>query len=98
MASLNETQEIKALCDEYKDLNVKLRVIGARVESIKNRITELSNGKHVISSGVDIKTYEKKGTIDFKKIKQVKKMIENGDIEYYRGPNKQITSIRIIGG
>ena len=96
-ASVGETAEIKALCEEFKSLNPKAVGIETRLTFIKKKLAELSGGKPVLSSGVSVTTTSRKGSIDYSLIKGIQKMVEDGSIENYRKPSTSVTTIKVVG-
>lgn len=96
-ASVGETPEIKALCEEFRALNPKLVAIKTRVDHIKKKLVELSDGKDILSAGVSVKTGTRKGNIDYSQILGIQKMTEDGSIEKYRKPSSTVTKITVVG-
>lgn len=95
--SINETEDIKALCEEFKSLNPKFVAIKARLEHIKKNIIKLADKKEVLSAGVSVKTSPRKGNIDYSLIKGIIKMTKDGTIEKYRKAGSDVTKIVIVG-
>ena len=96
-ASVGETAEIKALCEEFKSLNPKAVAIETRLKFIKQKLAELSGGKPILSAGVSVSTYERKGNIDYSLIKGIQQMTEDGSIEKYRKASSSVTTIKVVG-
>lgn len=96
-ASVGETAEIKALCEEFRALNPKALAIKTRLDFIKKKLAELSKGKPILSAGVSIKTSPRKGTINYGQIVGIQKMTEDGSIEKYRKDSTTVTKITIVG-
>lgn len=96
-SSINETADIRALCEEFKTLNPKMIALKARIDFIKRKLSELSGGKEVLSAGVSVKTTQRKGSIDYKQIKGIQKMMEDGTIEKYRKDSSSVTKIQVVG-
>lgn len=96
-ASIGETPEIKMLCEEFRSLNPKLMAIQTRVDFIKKKLADLTEGKTVLSAGVSIKTSTRKGSIDYSMIRGIQKMTEDGSIEKYRKPSVTMTTIKVVG-
>jgi hypothetical protein len=96
-ASVGETPEIKALCEEFKTLNPKAVAIKTRMDHIKKRLVDLSDGKPILSAGVSITTSSRKGSVDYGAIKGIQKMIEEGTLDAYRKPSILVTKITIVG-
>lgn len=96
-ASVGETPEIKALCEEFKALNPKFIAIKTRIDFIKKSLGKLTKGKETLSSGVSIKTSPRKGNVDYSLIKGIQKMIENGTLDKYRKASTNVTKITVVG-
>jgi len=96
-ASVGETPEIKALCEEFRNLNPKMVAIKARLDFIKKKLVGLSDGNTILSSGVKVSTSVRKGSIDYKSIKGIQKMTEDESIEKYRKKGSKVTKISIVG-
>lgn len=97
VASVNETPEIKALCEEFKALNPKKVAIETRLKHIKKKIVELSKGEPVLSAGVSVTTSSRKGNIDYGAIKGIQVMTEDGTLEKYRKPSTTVTKVTVVG-
>lgn len=96
-ASIRETPEILALCEEFKALNPKFVAIKTRLDFIKKKLAFLSDKKEVLSAGVSVKTTPRKGNIEYAKIKGIQKMTEDGSIEKYRKQSYDVTKVTVIG-
>lgn len=96
-ASVGETPAIKALCEEFRNLNPKMVAIKARLDFIRKNLIGLSNGKTVLSSGVKVSTSPRKGAIDYGSIMGIQKMTEDGSIEKYRKEASTVSKIQVVG-
>ncbi len=96
-ASVGETPEIKALCEEFRALKPKLIALETRIDFIKASLKKLSAGKPVLSAGVNITTSSRKGSVDYGMIKGIQKMIEDGTLDKYRKKSSSVTKITIVG-
>jgi len=95
--SLNDSVEMQAFCVEFKRLNAQYKSVEARLKYVKEQIKTISKGRKIISEGVQVDSYEKKGTIDYKKIPIIKEMHEDETIESYRKKPSVVVRITVIG-